>query len=216
MRPGLEILNMEQGSEEWREVRLGTPTASQFHRIITPTGKLSAQREAYMAELLAEWALGQPDDEFSTEWTQRGTILEPYAFKAYAFVTDMFPDKVGFCRIGGNNGRAVGCSPDALVGDKGGLELKCPKAANHLIYLFRDEVPRQYEMQVQGSLWVTGREWWDFASYHPELPTFIKRSEPNEKLQAAFDDHIPLFVEELEAAKKRLKEMGIDPVMEEL
>ena len=52
-------LPCQQGSVEWFEARLGIPTASEFSRIVTPTGKLSASRHAYMGELLASlgaWA----------------------------------------------------------------------------------------------------------------------------------------------------------------
>jgi len=208
----MKVIDCQQGSTEWREARLGVPTASQFHRIVTPTGKLSTQREGYMAELLAEWALGAPDDEFNSEWMQRGNILEPYAFKAYAFLFDAFPSKVGFCLT---DDALVGCSPDALVGEDGGLELKCPKAGTHLIYLFRDKVPNEYFCQVQASMWITGRPWWDFGSYYPELPFFVKRSTPDEKYHKGLDEHIPTFVAELEEGKKRLVEMGVEPIMED-
>ena len=66
------VLDHDQGSTEWIEARLGIPTASGFHRIITPTGKLSASRDAYEGELLAEWALGRPVTEFGgNDWTER-------------------------------------------------------------------------------------------------------------------------------------------------
>ena len=54
------IEDVEQGSQSWIELRLGIPTASQFSRIVTPGGKSSSSRDAYMGELLAEWVLGEP------------------------------------------------------------------------------------------------------------------------------------------------------------
>ena len=79
----------EQGSAAWSEARLGIPTASEFSRIITPGGKLSKSRDGYLAELLAEWALGEPVSDFmGTDWTERGHILEGEARAAYGVIRD--------------------------------------------------------------------------------------------------------------------------------
>ena len=53
------VLNCKQGSDEWIQARLGIPTASQFHRIITPkTMKPAASAEGYIDQLVAEYLLG--------------------------------------------------------------------------------------------------------------------------------------------------------------
>ena len=39
--------DVEQGTQAWIELRLGIPTASQFSRIVTPSGKSSSSRDAY-------------------------------------------------------------------------------------------------------------------------------------------------------------------------
>ena len=71
------ILPVTQGSEQWKEARLGIPTASRFGSIITPkTMKPSSQADGYIAELVAEWILGQPLDGVQTEWMERGSVLE--------------------------------------------------------------------------------------------------------------------------------------------
>ena len=184
-------------SAEWQAARLGIPTASCFKRILTPAGKLSASRDAYMAELLAEYFLGEPIEDFDSEWVMRGKLLEPQARDYYAFHADAEPKQVGFCYLSradlaveagdlavvdaydrdaaaeasemAKRGfeAAVGASPDGLVGDDGALELKCPMAKNHLLYLARGIVPREYTLQVQGLLWVTGRSW---CGLHVLLP----------------------------------------------
>ena len=201
-------LQCEQNSAEWHEARLGIPTASEFKRIVTPTGKLSASRDGYIAQLVAEYFLGvSMVDLDGNEWIERGKALEPEARRYYSFVRDTDVRSVGFCYKDAD--KAVGCSPDGLEGVSGGLELKCPMAATHLLYLARDALPREYAMQVQGCLWVTGREWWDFMSYFPDLPPLIVRVEPDPDIQAALDKHIPQFVAELEAAKSKLLSMGV-------
>ena len=60
----------------------------------------------------------------------------------------------------------IGCSPDGLIGNDGGLEIKCHKSIKEFLNVSRSrKVPSQYVAQVQGCLWVTGRSWWDFVSF---------------------------------------------------
>ena len=205
------IVNCEQGSRQWTECRLGIPTASAFSRIVTPGGKLSAAREEYQGELLAEWALGEADEFGGTDWMERGKMLEPEALQHYAFYRDLQPDSVGF--VYRDDNKMVGCSPDGLVKD-GALELKCPKAGTHLIYLAGGHCPKKYVPQVQGHIWVTDRPWCDFMSYHPGLPPLIVRVEPDAAYQAAFDKHMPEFIAELLEGRERLREMGVVPALE--
>ena len=196
----MNVIDCEQGSREWHEARLGIPTASCFSRILTEKRlTLSAQRVRYMGELLWEWTSGEPyGGELDTEWMARGRDLEPRAREYYGVVRDVQPTRVGLCtrRVvalrplkDGNvsvNGD-VGASPDALVGDDGLNELKCPAPATHIVWLSAgaDVLPGEHRMQVQGQLWVTGRAWCDFMSYCPGLPPLLVRVEPDPKVQAA-------------------------------
>ena len=213
------VLDCEQGSRAWLEARAGIPTASQFSRIVTPSGKPSAQAEGYVAELLAEHFLGPQEDDFAgSEWVERGRVLEPVARRYYAFHRDVDPQQVGFCgRRTSLEGLTVpdayhvGASPDALVGDDGLLELKVPMPKTHLLWLARGGLPRQHVMQVQGQLWVTGRAWCDFLSWHPDLPPVLVRVEPDPKMQAAFDEHLQAFVDALAVGRDRLIAMGVQP-----
>ena len=165
-----------------------------------------------MAWLLSEWALGETEDEFDTEWTERGRALEPEARDYYQFHRDAEVKTVGL--IYRDADKTVGASPDGTVGDSGLIELKCPKAHTHLRWLSLGVIPRTHAMQVQGQLWVSGREWCDFTSYHPGLPPLIVRAEPEEKFQEAFDVAIPQFIGEMLEARERLRAMGVRPVSE--
>ena len=206
------ILDVKQGSLAWQRARLGIPTASEFSKIITPGGKLSASRKDYIGTLLAQWALGEEEDSFQDEWIERGKLLEPEARDYYAFHRDAEVRTIGFAYRDEN--REVGCSPDGLVGDDGALELKCPKAATHLRWLAIGEVPREHAMQVQGQIWVTGRQWVDFMSYHPGLPPLIVRAAPDAVLQSVFNLQVEEFIGELELGKIRLRGMGVVPAEE--
>ena len=205
------IVDCEQGTREWIEARLGIPTASEFSKIVTPGGKLSKTREVYWGDKLAEWALGEPRDDvpLSLYWVERGELLEPDARRHYAFRRDVEPVKVGF--VHRDETRMVGCSPDGLVGDDGLLELKCPMPGRHISWLARNEIPREHASQLQGQLWVTGRPWVDFMSYHPSLPPFIVRVEPDQRYQDALDEHLPTFVDELLDGRAYLRSLGIEP-----
>lgn len=166
-----------QGSPEWHEARLGIPTASQFHRVMTPkTMKLSSQAEGYACELLAEEMLGHALDDGASGFMDRGTQLERSAFEFYEFNRDVHTERIGF--ITTDDGRA-GCSPDRLVGDDGGLEIKCPSAKVHVSYMLSQDADA-YRCQVQGALWITGRAWWDWLSYNPELAPVLIRFERDE------------------------------------
>ena len=65
-----------------------------------------------------------------------------------------------------------------LVGlqDGNDLELKCPMPPTHLLWLARGGLPAQpHRSGASGKLWVSGREWCDFMSYHPQLPPLLVR-----------------------------------------
>lgn len=171
---------VESRSAAWFYLRLGKPTASEFHRIVTPTGKNSTQAEDYAHRLLAELMLGKPLDEgMQTEWMARGNDLEDSAIAAYEFQSGIETSLGGFCT---DDTGSYGCSPDRLVGDVGVLELKCPAPNTHVGYLDDpDSLTLAKKPQVQGLLLVTGREWCDLVSFHPELPTVIRRVKRDER-----------------------------------
>src|SRR5438552_3022329 len=109
------VLDMPQGSESWVEARLGVPSASCFAKIVSPTGKPSAQADAYLAALLAERLTGLPCvTDADTPWMQRGGTMEDEARRYYAMLYDVEPRRVGFIL---NDGLRAGCSPDSLVGE---------------------------------------------------------------------------------------------------
>jgi len=185
--------DVEQGSEAWLKLRSGIPTASQYKRIVTSTGKPSAQADGYMYELLAQW-LGAEDERFETEWMARGTELEPEARAFYEFETGNEVEEVGFIS---HPKLLTGCSPDGLVGDTGGIEIKCPKASTHVKYLLGNKCPSDYLPQVQGSMWITGRKTWDFISYHPDLDPLLVTVERDEQIMDAFSEVMPKFIDKL-------------------
>src|SRR6478609_6200151 len=66
---------VEQGSAQWHQMRAGRATASMFHRIITPGGKLSAQSEDYIDYLIGSGFVKEHEEWAGNKWTDRGTEL---------------------------------------------------------------------------------------------------------------------------------------------
>jgi hypothetical protein len=168
----MKILEMEQGTQEWLEARLGCPSGSGFSKLITASGTPSSSAESYINDLIAELITGESTPFHVTEWMQRGTELEPFARMNYELETDSEVTEVGFCM---HDTLRCGVSPDGLIGDDGGIEIKCPKPSTHVKYLRKGTLPSEYKAQVMGCLWITGRQWWDFMSYHPQMPNLLIR-----------------------------------------
>ena len=171
------VHDVKQGTPEWSRLRAGIPTSSEFARLVTPTGKASAQAEKYRADLIAERMLGRPLEKPITMAMERGSELEAEAIAAYEFYCSMDTELVGFvtddlCRWG--------TSPDRLVGEDGLLEIKCPDAGTHAGYLLAKPADRKFFPQLQGQLFITCRKWVDIMSFHPEMPPAIVRVERDE------------------------------------
>ena len=186
------MLDVTQGSEEWLTARRGIPTASNFKRIITASGKLSGSARQYLEELADEYRNGKALDTQSSEPMRRGIELEPEARSVYESQTGVAVAQIGLVYL--NQHRMVAASPDGLVGGEGLLEIKCPMDNTHNGYLRAGRMPSTYIPQVQGQLWVTARRWCDFFSYHPGCaPLLIRvyRDEPYiAKLRTAVTDFV--------------------------
>jgi hypothetical protein len=192
----MKIIDVEQNTPEWLAVRLGIPTASNFHRIITAAkGDLSKQARRYAHELIAETLLGAPLDSpvGNLDWVARGKLLEPQAVQQYQFTTDTETKAVGF--ITTDCGR-LGCSPDRLItGTRGGLEIKCTLAVTHVGFMI-DGPGEDYKQQVQGQLAIAELEYVDLYAYHPELPPVMIRTYRDEpyiaKMRAALSEFLDM------------------------
>lgn len=193
------VHDVEQGTDSWFQVRSGIPTASEFDKLLTMTGKPSTQIEGYINLKVAEALAGQNVETWQgNQWTERGHELEPDAASLYGLINDCVPQEVGFVT---DDDKTCGCSPDRLIGDDGLLEIKCPAPQNHVGYLLKNECPSTYYLQVQGQLMITGRQWCDFMSYHPLLDPMIVRVDRDEDIMAALRERIKYFNEEV---KKRV------------
>lgn len=177
--------NIEQGSDEWHELRAGMPTSSEGSKLVTSQGVPSKSMPDYAVQLAADMYAGAPQDRWEgNRWTERGHELED---AARAYYENTFPDReitrVGFIT---DEDSRKGCSPDSLVDWDGLLEIKCLKATTHvkvLMYLStKGRPPPEYAVQPQFQMLVAERHWCDLLIWHPELPAAIYRFEPDEKI----------------------------------
>jgi putative phage-type endonuclease len=169
---------IEQGSPEWFAQRLGKVTASRVADVIakTKTG-YSTSRDNYMAQLVCERMTNTVAESFTNSAMQWGTETEPLARAAYEAHADVLVDEVAM--ITHPTIEQAGASPDGYVGSEGLLEIKCPNTATAIDTLLSQSVPSKYIPQIQWQLASTGRQWCDFCSFDPRLPTelqlFVKR-----------------------------------------
>ena len=192
----LEVIECEQGTPEWFAARAGLPTASEFSTILAKgkDGGASVTRAKYMRQLAGEILTSEAAPEgYSNAHMERGKLMEDEAREVYAFMTNEEPIRVGFIK----NGRA-GASPDSLLGDIGGLEIKTAIPAVQIERLQRGTLPSEHVAQVQGCLWITGRQWWDFVSFWPRLPPLIVRVERDEAYIAKLAEAVAAFNTELD------------------
>jgi hypothetical protein len=189
----IEVLDCEQGSADWYLARLGIPTASRFADVLAKgEGKT---RGRYLRELAGEILAGEPEaDTYSNGHMERGKLLEEEARNLYAYLKEVEPQRVGFIR----NGKK-GASPDSLIGVNGGLEVKTALQHIQVERLQRGDLPPEHKAQVQGSLWVSEREFWDFVSYCPKLPPLIVRIHRDDVYIAGLAKAVEAFNEELDA-----------------
>lgn len=201
----MNIIDCEQNSPEWYAARLGIPTASEFSTVLAvgPKGGKSPGRVAYLNKLAGEVLTGEPMPHYSNEDMERGKLMEDEARDLYAFQTGAEIHRVGFIRNGD-----TGASPDSLIGDKGGLEIKSAAAHIQIARLLADELPSEHKAQVLGSLWVCEREWWDFVSYCPKLPLFVKRVYRDEPYIAKLAQEVELFNTELQLTVEYIRHYG--------
>ena len=193
----------EQGTDLWFKARMGIPTASNFSQIITSKGALSKSASKYMVQLAGERITGKAENSYTNSALQRGTELEPEARSYYELITGNDVIEVGCVYKDEKKDRS--CSPDGLIGDCGGLEIKCPLISSHYEYLKNGKLPTAYYQQVQGSMYITGRSWWDFLSYYPGVRPLLVRVGRDVNFCVTLDKLLNEFIEELNSTVEFLK-----------
>ena len=191
-----------QGSIEWATMRSGLLTASEMSLIITPTLKAASneKEKTHLFELLAQRITGYVEPSYISDnmlrgWTNEILARDLYSEK-YAPVQE-----VGF--VTNDDWKfKIGYSPDGLVGNDGLIECKSRLQKYQAQTIAENEVPKDFIIQIQTGLLVTGRQWCDYISYCGGMPMFVKRVEADPDIHdaiiqaaMAFEKHM---VEKLE------------------
>lgn len=199
---------MEQRSDEWWAARAGKVTASRIGDLVArnqprrgqTVGEFSARRNNYLAEKVAERVTGKNRDRRKVASLDHRVDLEPDARAAYEYYFDAEIDLVGFVdhpRI-----PMAGASPDGLVGDEGGVEIKCCDAEGHIEIIKHEFIDPGYLYQIHFNMACTERLWWDFIAFNPDMPPegrlFVKRVERDEEIISWIEQHVIEFNAEVD------------------
>ena len=183
----MKFIECAQGTAEWLAARAGKITASCFADAISRCQKKSGARnvgdptavaERYAADLAIERVSGQPHGEPPKAWIlERGHEMEAAARMHYEARTGSFVTEAGICLT---DDGIFGYSTDGLVDDDGLIEIKAPIDSTKILAMWQTGDTSEYDHQMQGGMWITGRKWCDFIMYVPDLTAvgkdlFVKR-----------------------------------------
>lgn len=197
----------DQRSADWFMARLGNATGSRFKDVMAKlkSGAPAKARQDYALELATERITGIVADNFVSTAMKWGTDQEEPARTAYIALTNSWVDETGFIK---HNELRAGVSPDGLVDDKGLIEIKCPYNSNNHIATMLEGMPEDHMPQVQGQMWITGREWNDFCSFDPRMPDHLKlyrqRINRDDGYIQRLETEVRLFLAEVDEITTRL------------
>lgn len=204
----MQVLKVEQNTEEWLEARKGKITGSKLGDILSK--RETKTRKVGFYQLIADkLAITEEGDELAMD---RGHRLEDEALELFSQETGSKLEKGLFCVSDENPNMAV--SPDALIKNKGkytgAVEVKCLKAALHLQAYFEKKIPSDYDFQVL-----------QYFIVNPDLEClFFVFYDP--RIAAKPMHYIPVFREDVEVEVEKYKEQEletlalVDKLVEEL
>ena len=195
------LFNVEQNTDEWYALRVGLITGSD-----APAVNMKPSNEGYkrlIRRLVYERMYGERADAWQgNKYTERGHELEPDAFQEYQFLTGKKIEKVGFIKLND----FVGCSPDALEGDKGLIQIKCLDWNAHMEVLESDKIGTYHESQMKFELYASEREYNIYFGYHPKLPAYFKKITLDDKARQILDKKVNEIIQEVQNRITKLKE----------
>lgn len=196
--------DIAQGTIDWQLLKVGKVSASCFADVLAKgQGKTRAK---YLRRIVAEILTGKPVDTFRNADTDRGIEQEPMARWTYELITGRAVEQVAFIE---HDSLPVGCSPDGLVLNRTrGAEIKSVIPTVQIETIDGGGYPSEHKAQVQGSLWLTGLEVWDFCSYSPLMPekhrTYIFPVERDAKYIDMLQNEVLGFLEDVQRMLARL------------
>jgi hypothetical protein len=195
------LVDIPQRSELWFQAICGNVGASSIDKIITTKGEPSKQRTEYMMTLAAERITGKQEVGYINQAMLNGIEREAEARTLFEMVHGVEVKQVGLIYT---DDKSAHCSPDGLIGEKSGYEVKNPLSKTHIKYLLDEKLPTEYFCQIQFSIYVSERETWFFMSHYPAIKPFIIECHRDEAWITKCDALLKAFNQELEEMVKRL------------
>lgn len=160
--------DVEQGTEEWFQLRCGKLGGSSIGKVMANIGKSFGQPAHDLAVKIAiEQITGRPiEQNYTNSHMERGHEQEPIARALYEQDQFVSVTNGGFFE----DGDLYGVSPDGLVDDDGGIEIKSVIQNVQFQTVKRGAMDPSYKWQVYLELLVSGREWWDYVSFCSAFP----------------------------------------------
>jgi len=201
------LYDLPQGSPEWFSARCGRATASNFSAVMAKgQGKT---RQNYLLRVAAETLTGKPMDTYSNGHMERGKEQESDARNEYERIRDVMVQEVGLIL---HDDILVAASPDFLLGEDGGGEIKSVIPTVQLETIRAGGYPSEHKAQIQGNLWTAERNWWDFISWSPDLPApmniYIHRVFRDEEYIANLEKETILFLSDVRAYIENVSELA--------
>jgi hypothetical protein len=197
------IIDCEQRSDAWFEAICGNVGASQIDKVITTKGEPSKQRDDLMYTLAAERITGKGEVGYITQAMLNGIEREAEARSLFEMAHNVDVQQVGL--IYKDDRKLCHCSPDGLVGDDGGFEVKNPVSKTHVKYLLNNSLPTEYFCQVQFSLFVSEREYWWFMSHYPGLKPLMLKVGRDDKWIEKCGKELDAFNQELDELVEKIR-----------
>lgn len=206
----MKLIQCTQGTPEWFAARAGVITASKFSDAVSAlkNGSPSQASRDYAYKVAVERIYGETtEDTFVTWEMRRGTELEPLARIAYEAKTGNLAQESG---IALTEDGLFGYSTDGFVDDDGLIEIKSPNSARKLVEMWETGDLSEYEHQIQGGMWITGRKWCDFIMYAPQLEPvgkhlYIRRIERDDNFIEAMESKLWEFARRVQSHVDNLK-----------
>lgn len=196
----------------------GNITPSRFKDVMTrgrsKGEEWGATAMTYATELAMNRVCGVYVPDKEGVWAiEHGLAYEPYAIAAYESYRMAVTEKPEQSIVHPDYPFVSGL-PDLLVDDDGIAEVKCPaNPLNHVKNLLgADQYYSDYKWQVQGYLWITGRQWVDFVSYGADFPEAyqlsVHRFERDTEAIAELSERVTAFEQIVQGIEEQLRKKG--------
>lgn len=205
----MDTITDEQRTAEWFQARVGKATASRFKDVIAKVknGSPAAVRANYLVDIATERLTKAATPHYTNTAMQWGVTHETGARILYEQRRQLQVEETGFVQ---HDELDAGASPDGLVDWDGLIEIKCPYNSAVHVMTWMEGMPEEHNAQVQGQLWITGRQWCDFVSFDPRMPAglqlYVERIERNDSFIAGLETDIRKFLIDVDLMVTKLME----------